>query len=221
MKKKRIRENKNPDADRYIIVHAKEGDHIRAKRTNPFINAQFAEMATETCSAAAKQILLKLKPFTQKMTGRMNVRLSGKMRSAKKMTGFYNYSLLNGFELQKDHPLDALYKGIYTVKNDNGKLELAVPINEGDVQQHNGIVTAYYFEAMLLTGDAMVHNSLRVEDDRSDLYYFNQKYTASALFQFIVPDNTPYLLLLKVACMEGEQMAYHAKHYGMKVVRVG
>ena len=219
MKKKRIRENKNPDADRYIIVHAKDGDHIRAKRTDPFINAQFAEMATETCSAAAKQILLKLKPFTQKMTGRMNVRLSGKMRSAKKMTGSYNYSLLNGFELQKDHPLDALYKGIYTVKNDNGKLELAVPIN-GDVQQHNGIVTAYYFEAVLLTGDAMVHNSLRVEDDRSDLYYFNQKYTDTALFQFIVSDNTPYLLLLKVACMEGNEMAYHSKHYGMKVVRV-
>ena len=220
MKKKRISDNKNPDADRYIIVHAKDGDHIRAKRTDPFINAQFAEMATETCSAAAKQILLKLKPFTQKMTGRMNVRLSGKMRSAKKMTGSYNYSLLNGFELQKDHPLDALYKGIYTVKNDNGKLELAVPIN-GDVQQHNGIVTAYYFEAVLLTGDAMVHNSLRVEDDRSDLYYLNQKYTATALFQFIVPDNTPYLLLLKVACMEGNEMAYHSKHYGMKVIGVG
>jgi len=220
MKKKRISDNKNPDADRYIIVHAKDGDHIRAKRTDPFINAQFAEMATETCSAAAKQILLKLKPFTQKMTGRMNVRLSGKMRSAKKMTGSYNYSLLNGFELQKDHPLDALYKGIYTVKNDNGKLELAVPIN-GDVQQHNGIVTAYYFEAVLLTGDGMVHNSLRVEDDRSDLYYFNQKYNATALFQFIVPDNTPYLLLLKVACMEGNEMAYHSKHYGMKVIGVG
>ena len=221
MKKKRIRENKNPDADRYIIVHAKEGDHIRAKRTNPFINAQFAEMATETCSAAAKQILLKLKPFTQKMTGRMNVRLSGKMRSAKKITGFYNYSLLNGFELQKDHPLDALYNGIYTVKNDNGKLELAVHINERDVQQHNGIVTAYYFEAVLLTGDAMVHNSLRVEDDRSDLYYFNQKYKATVLFQFIVPDNTPYLLLLKVGCMEGNEMAYHPKHYAMKIIGVG
>ena len=221
MKKKRIRENKNPDADRYIIVHAKEGDHIRAKRTDPFINAQFAEMATETCSAAAKQILLKLKPFTERMTGRMNVRFSGKIRSAKKMTGFYNYSLLNGFELQKDYPLDALYKGNYSVKNDNGKLELAVPINDGYVQQHNGIVTAYYFEAVLVTGDAMVHNNLRVEDDRSDLYYFNQKYNTTVLFQFILPDNTPYLLFLKAGCMEGNEMAYHSKHYGMSVVGVG
>ena len=108
MKKKRIRENKNPDADRYIIVHTKEGDHIRAKRTNPFINAQFAEMAAETCSAAAKQILLKLKPFTERMTGRMNVRLSGKIRSAKKMTGFYNYSLLN-------HNLTMFFLWIYNI----------------------------------------------------------------------------------------------------------
>ncbi len=84
MKKKRIAANENPDAAKYIIVHSKEGDYLRAKRTNPFINEQLSAMAAETCSAAAKQILTKLKPFTERMTGRMNVRLSGKMRSAYK-----------------------------------------------------------------------------------------------------------------------------------------
>jgi hypothetical protein len=221
MKKKRIWANQNPDIEKYIIVHSKEGDYIRAKRKSPFINDQLAMMAAETCSGAAKQILTKLKPFTEQMTGRMNVRLSGKMRSAKKQTGSYNYSLLKEFDLQKDHPLYSLYQGVYQVSHQNGKITLAVPISTGDVLLHNKIVTAYYFEAVLLTGDAMVPNSLRIEDDRSDLFYFNQRYDTVVVFQFIVPENMPFLLFLKVGCMEGEEAAYHPRHYGMKVVEVG
>lgn len=221
MKKKRLAANQNPDIGKYIIVHSKEGDYLRAKRTSPFINAQLAEMAAETCSAAAKQILTKLRPFTERMMGRMNVRLSGKMRSAKKQTGSYNYSLLKDFELQKDYPLEALYEGVYQVSHQNNQVTITVPVQTGDVLPHNKIVTAYYFEAVLLTGDAMLPNSLRVEDDRSDMFYFKQQYNTVEVFQFIVPENTPYLLFLKVACMEGDEMAIHPRHYGMKVVEVG
>ncbi len=218
MKKKRITDNMNPDPEKYHIVHSREGDYIRAKRKTSFINLQLAEMAAETCSGAAKQILTKLKPFTEWMLGRMNVRLSGKMRSAKKLTGFYNYSLLQGFDLQKEHPLDALYKEVYKVKNNNGKLTLHVPVSAGCIKKHNGLVTAYYFEAILLTGDAMVDNSLRVEDERSGLFYFDQVYDTIVVFQFVVPDKTAYLLWLKVGCMEGNEMAHHGRHYGMRVV---
>lgn len=208
----------NPDPEKYRIVHSKEGDYLRGKRKTPFINPQLAEMAAETCSGAAKQILAKLKPFTEGMQGRMNVRLSGKMRSAKKRTGFYNYSLLQGFDLQKEHPLDALYKEVYSVKNNKGKLTLTLPVNPGCIKKHNSMVTAYYFESVLLTGDAMVENSLRVEDERSDLFYFDQVYNTLVVFQFVVPDNTPYLFWLKVGCMEGKERAHHARHYGMRVV---
>ena len=211
----------NPDPEKYEIVHSREGDYLRAKRKTPFINAQLAEMAAETCSGAAKQILTKLKPFTEGMLGRMNVRLSGRMRSAKKLTGFYNYSLLLGFELQKEHPCDALYNGVYQIQNHSGKITLTVPVRAGCIKKHNSIVTAYYFEAVLLTGDAMVENSLRVEDDKSDLFYFDQVYDTSVVCQFVLPDNAPYLLWLKVGCMEGKERALHARHYGMKVVSSG
>ena len=69
-------------------------------------------MAAETCSGAAKQILTKLNPFIERMVGRMNVRLSGKIAAQKSREVFYDYSLLQGFELQKNHPLAELYKEI-------------------------------------------------------------------------------------------------------------
>ena len=33
--------------------------------------------------------------------------------------------------------------------------------------------------------------------------------------------NEPWMLLLKVSCLEGNEMTAHAKHYGMRVVEVG
>jgi hypothetical protein len=124
LKKKRI--YKNPDPAKYIIVLTKEGDVLRAKRTNPSINDAFKAMAEETCSAVAKQLLTRLKPFTQKMGGRMNVRLSGKIRGAKKQTGSYNYSLLPGFELQNEYPLDSLYEGQYPIRKEGQTVNKSV-----------------------------------------------------------------------------------------------
>lgn len=219
MKKKKIYEN--PDPGRYIIVHTKEGDILRAKRTSPFINEAFKAMAAETCSAAAKQILMRLKPFTGQMTGRMNVRLSGKIRSAKKQTGSYNYSLLYGFELQKEYPLENLYTGQYRVRKEGQTIHINIPVEKGYIQARNSLATNYYFEAVALFGDAMIPNSLRVEDDKSSLFDFEKTYKTTVDFAFVLPPGMPYLIWLKVGCMEGHQAAYHPMHYGMRVVAVG
>jgi hypothetical protein len=219
VKKKRI--YKNPDPAIYIIVRTKEGDILRAKRTNPFINDAFKVMATETCSTAARQILTRLKPFTEKMTGRMNVRLSGKIRSAKKQTGSYNYSLLPGFELQQEYPLEKLYKGQYQVRKEGQTVYINVPVSKACMNARNTLVTHYYFEAVALFGDAMIPNSLRVEDDKSPLFDFGKTYKTTVGFSFVLPPDTPYLIWLKAGCMEGHEAAYHPMHYGMRVVAVG
>ena len=219
MKKKRI--YKNPDHSKFIIVRTKEGDILRAKRTNPFINDAFKAMATETCSTAARQILARLKPFTEKMTGRMNVRLSGKIRSAKKQTGSYNYSLLQNFELQKDYPLEKLYEGQYRVRKEGQTVYIDVPVSKGCVNAQNTLVTHYYFEAVALFGDAMIPNSLRVEDDKSPLFDFGKANKTTVSFSFVLPAGTPYLIWLKAGCMEGHEAACHPMHYGMKVVAIG
>ena len=219
MKKKKI--HRNPNHAAYIVVHTKEGDVLRARRKDPFINDALKAMAEETCSGAAKQILEKLKPFTSRMTGRMNVRLSGKMRSAKKQTGTYNYSLLQGFELQKDHPLDALYLGQCRVRKEKQTVYIEVVISKDCVKAHNKLVTQYYFEAIALFGDAMLPNNLRVEDEQSQLFDFGKKYKTTIKFSFVLPEKTPYLIWLKAGCREGDEEAYHPMHYGMKVVAVG
>ena len=219
MKKKRI--YKNPDPTKYIIVRTKEGDVLRAKRTNPFINDAFRAMASETCSAAAKQILARLKPFTEKMGGRMNVRLSGKIRSAKKQTGSYNYSLLPGFELQKEYPLEKLYEGQYQVRKGGQTVYIDIPIYKGCMKARNTLVTHYYFEVIAIFGDAMIPNSLRVEDDKSLLFDFEKTYKTTVSFSFVLPANDPYIIWLKAGCMEGKQVACHPMHYGMRVVAAG
>jgi hypothetical protein len=219
VKKKRI--YKNPDPAKYIIVRTKEGDILRAKRTDPSINDAFIAMAEETCSTAAKQLLTRLKPFTEKMTGRMNVRLSGKMRSAKKQTGSYNYSLLPGFELQKDYPLEMLYEGQFRVRKAGQTVFIDVPVSKGCMNARNTLVTHYYFEAVALFGDAMIPNSLRVEDDKSLLFDFKKTYKTTVHFSFVLPPDTPYLIWLKAGCMEGHEAAIHPMHYGMTVVAVG
>ena len=219
MKKKKI--YRNPNHAEYLVVHTKEGDVLRARRKDPFINDALKAMAAETCSGAAKQILDKLKPFTNRMSGRMNVRLSGKMRSAKKQTGTYNYRLLQGFELQKAHPLEALYREQYFVRKEKQTVHIEVPISKDCVKAHNPLVTQYYFEAIALFGDAMIPNNLRVEDEQSQLFDFGKKYKTTIKFSFVLPEKTPYLIWLKAGCREGDEEAYHPMHYGMKVVAVG
>jgi hypothetical protein len=219
MKKKKIYDN--PDPSKYTIVHTQDGDVLRRKRTDPFINSAFQEMADETCSGAARQILQKLKPFTGRMSGRMNVRISGKMRSANKQTGSFNYSLLNGFELQKYHPLDNLYSGQYQVRKIRQTIYIDVPVSKDCMKAHNNLVTQYYFEAVALFGDAMQPGSLRVEDDKSQLFDFGKPNKTTVIFSFVLPRKTPYLIWLKVGCMEGDEEARHSMHYGMKVIAVG
>jgi hypothetical protein len=219
LKKKKI--YRNPDIANYIIVKTKEGDVLRAKRKDPFINDAFTAMAAETCSGAARQILTRLKPFTEKMSGRMNVRISGKMRSAKKRNGAYDYSLPQDFELQKDYPLHTLYNGQYRVRREKQTVYIDVPVSTEDIKAKNTLVTQYYFEVVALYGRAMVPGDLRVEDEKSQLFDFNKKYKTTLHFSFTVPEDTPYLIWLKVGCMEGKQEAHHPMHYGMKVVAVG
>lgn len=219
MKKKRI--YKNPDPLNYIIVRTKNGDVLRRKRTDPSINDAFKEMANETCSTAAKQIVMKLKPFTEKMGGSVNVYLSGRMRSAKKQTGSYNYSLLPGFEFQRDYPLEKLYAGQYRVRKEGQTVYIDVPVSKGYMNAHNTLVTHYYFEAVALFGDAMIPGSLRVEDDKSPLFDFKKANKTTVNFSFVLPADTPYLIWLKAGCMEGHEAAKHPMHYGMRVVAVG
>jgi hypothetical protein len=67
----------------------------------------------------------------------------------------------------------------------------------------------------------MQPGSLRVEDDKSQLFDFGKANKSTVTFSFVLPQETPYLIWLKVGCMEGNEEAKHPMHYGMKAVAVG
>ena len=226
-KKKYI--SKNPDLERYILVRGKEGDHLRRKRgtvTKAVINESFAENARDTGSTEAKQIMKKLEPFTRNCFGRKQVYLSALLRKAKKETGKMDYSFLMRWELMKDYPLFDLYIGQYKVKKKKNSVDIRIALEKGNIFKRTPGATHYYFEAILIHGDACIPGDLRSDYDRSPLYKYDFSLTGKERETFytlslVIPDNRPYIVFLKVGCKDGKKDSSHAKNYGVKVVDVG
>ena len=214
----------NPDLTNYVLVKSKEGDYLRRKRgtvTKATINEAFAAHANETCSSAAKEIMDKLKPFTQQMYGRKLVYLSALLRKGRLRSGFTDYSDCDRWEVMKDHPLNKIYWDQYSVKKEKDTVDIVLAVAEDSINKEGMLATHFYFEAILVHGDAMVPGAVRMESDRSPLYSFKSKKKTSHTFSFVIPEGRPYLVFLKVGCMENDRPADHPRHYGMKVVAVG
>jgi len=74
---------------------------------------------------------------------------------------------------------------------------------------------------VLLYGDVTHDGALRTDDISSALYSFAQVAPDNTELVLPLPDNNaPWLLLLKINCLEGNELAAHPKHYAMKVVKV-
>jgi len=91
-----------------------------------------------------------------------------------------------------------------------------------NVERHNGIVTDYYFELILLWGDAGSDKGLRVEEADSPVYRIEEDYgTECRLSLVLPPEGQPWMALLKVSCIEGRELAMASRNYGMKVIAGG
>jgi hypothetical protein len=67
--------------------------------------------------------------------------------------------------------------------------------------------------------DVSKKRGFEIESDPSKLYDFNDK--GSCVLRLELPVwNLPWMVLLKVSCMEGNELALHPRHYGLKVVKV-
>jgi hypothetical protein len=84
----------------------------------------------------------------------------------------------------------------------------------------NSIVTNYYFELILLYGDAAKENWLWTENTDSDIYVIGADYDKDCRLGLVLPDQ-PWIALLKVGCLEDNTPAFHARLYAMKVIAVG
>ena len=215
-----------PDPQRYEWVDSSEGGYWRLKKQKGSpVNSSFSanNAATSLLAPAIKRIRNRLEEYTRSLDpGRVQGKMSGLLSPTFKKTGKLDLSVLKGFEFQKEHLLEKLLLAQYQVHVYSNYVELVIPVAEWAVQKHNSLVTDFYFEGILLYGDALKEGSLAVEYASSAPYSFTNTVTESCKLKLPVPpDNLPWMLMLKVSCLEGNEMAAHAKHYGMKVVEVG
>jgi hypothetical protein len=173
-------------------------------------------------SPVASRVRNKLEAYTHRLaTGRLHARLSGLLSKTYKEKGLISFSALRGFEFQKDYPLERLLFTQYQVNKAQDFIELQIPVKNSAIKKHNDLVTDFYFEGILLYGDALAEGALNTAYTVSKPYSFADTDAGACKLILPLPEkNEPWMLMLKVSCLEGNEMAAHFKHYGMRVVEV-
>ena len=216
-----------PDGTKVVWVETKEGSFWRRNRGSvkpaPVndVLARNAE-ASKVTGPAAKRVVDKIRPFlTGLQTGRLTVRVIGALRKALNQKGAVDFTFLEGMEFQQEHPLHHLLVSPYKVEQADHSVRIIIPIEKGGVKAHNKIVSDYYFEGVVVQGDATVENGLRVDSVQSQVYAIGDVKKQCELTIDLPAKKGPWMVLLKISCFEGNEMAAHPKHYGMKVVKTG
>ncbi|MGN6400869.1 MAG: hypothetical protein ACTHMD_10465 [Flavisolibacter sp.] len=212
------------DPKDYLLVRTKEGMHWRRKRgtVKPApLNAGFAASAdaTKIISPAVKRILIALSSYLRGLSsGRLGNRIGNALRRSLKENKGLELSYLKGIELQREYPLHEMVTVDYQLYIDQKKVRIEIPIEPATVKPLNRLVSNYYFEAVLLYGDAGKEKGLKADSVESPLYLFHSKAKARCILELPVPGRKSWCLLLKLSSLEGNEMAVHPKHYRMKVV---
>ena len=106
---------------------------------------------------AASRIVRRLHPYLNRLdTGRLTVRISARLRNALKEKGRLCFTYLKGMDMQPKHRIERLLNAAVRVEVDAQEVRVSIAVNEDTVGRHNGIVTAYYFELILLWGMRVV-----------------------------------------------------------------
>jgi hypothetical protein len=227
MKKKKWNKNDIPycaEPDQHVLVKTREGIHWRKKRKNGKLNESLATNVdlSKISGPAARQVVQKLRPYLNGITtGRVTLRIINRLKRGLKDYKRIDFTSLLGLEIQRDHSLNELLQGCYSIEKHKETLSIIITIEMDTIKRHSQLVTHYYFEGVLILGDAGIENGLRVADMESRLYAFERQANEECVITFSLPsEGIPWMALLKVSCMEGNEMAVHPRHYGMKVIAV-
>lgn len=217
-----------PDPERYVFVATKEGGYWRLKRGSvkpATLNTTLGHNADnlKVTSPAAKRIVSMLEPFLHGLRGgRIIARLGSGLSKALNANGYMHFSFLDGLEWQKECPLNKLLLGSIYVYQAGDHLQIRVPLGENYMARHNNLVTDYYLDAILIYGDAGEDGGLRIDSVVSPLYSFKHTAKTECILSLPLPSTTqPWMLLLKASCLEGNELAVHYKHYGMRIIKTG
>lgn len=212
------------DPENYVLVKTKESIFWRRKRIKGKVNASFATNAdlSKICGPAASEIVRRLRPFMSGIdAGRITLRVSNALRKLLKEKKQLSLSALEGMEMQRDYPLHQLLVEPYEIIIEGPTCRVRIDVKETCVKKQNALVTNFYFEGMILYGDVTRESGLKSDTVESKLYAFGAEPTEVCELNLSLPEeDLAWIVLLKVSCLEGNEMAVHPKHYGMKVVKV-
>jgi hypothetical protein len=178
---------------------------------------------TRLCSPAAKRIKQVLTPFFMGLdTGRMIARVGGLLKKSMLDKGLLDYSYLIGYEVQPRYPLDKLLLSNYKVSVTPTSISVKIPVSKTLVKRHSKLVSHFYFELVLVTG-LPDHGVPDADSTTSSLYAFEGLTEGVCTLRLPIASSAvnPYMLLLKLCSLEGNELAHHPRHYGMKVIATG
>ncbi|MEP6466450.1 MAG: hypothetical protein ABJB05_09090 [Parafilimonas sp.] len=213
----------NPDPGNCTWINTKEGGFWRKNRglvKEAELNSSCRQSSEniKVCSPAASRIIRKLRPYTDGLQpGRITVRICGKLLKELNTTSKLNMSCLFGLDMQPDHPIHNLLQEDVQIEQNNNTLIVTIPITRYTIKRLNTLVTNYWFELVLLYGDAGKEDGLRTESEDSTVYAIETSYKNDCRLSLVLPEQ-PWIALLKVNSIEGNEPATHNKLYGMKVI---
>jgi len=214
-----------PDPDRYVLVKTDEGYFWRRKRgtkKEATLNTELSRRAglAKHTAPAAKRILDMLSAFMTGMKkGRLVLRINALLVKSLQLQPVPDFKNFKGLELNDGYPLELSYKGQWRISVDEESRTVTLLLKYIFVEPQNTLVSDYYFEAIVIWGDIMVESGLQVRSESSPLFSFAAEPPADFAFQLpLPPAGASWMLLLKLNCLEGNELAVHSKHYGLKVV---
>lgn len=213
-----------PDPQLFILVKSKDGWHYRRRRRTTTLNdcLQASADGLKPCGAAAKRLRDLLREVFRGLdVGRAQARLSAGLKKALLQKGQLDFSFLNGFDFQKYSPMEDLLTVPWSVETKTGKVRVRMVLDAKAVNQKNGLVSHYYFDLVLVWGDAGRDENLRLDTVTSPLYAFAKDNGCCELSLPLPATGEPWMLLLKISCLEGNELAHHPRHYGLRVVATG
>ncbi|HEX6914131.1 MAG TPA: hypothetical protein VF145_02750 [Chitinophagaceae bacterium] len=220
-----------PDPDRYTWVNTEDGGYWRKKRgtgKKARLNDSLQRNAnsTDAVNKAGKLILAMLKPYSKDLQlGRTFSYLSGMLRKGLNQSGRMDYSFLKDFDLQPGKKLGRLLTGGFMVRETPGFVEVDIPIGMGTLDNTGRLVTHFYFDLVLIEGDARYKKDMRIDSDTSDVYSLEPETSGQCKLR-VYPARTPWMVLLKLNSIESPtayttEAAISPGNYAMKVVAVG
>ena len=216
-----------PDPDLYIAVKTKNGFIWRRRRgtVKPAkvndVLAAFANNA-KVSMPAAKRLLLKLRPFSAGFDMRGSVqRFASRFSKSIMVEGSMSWSFFAGLDINYTYPLRRRLHADYRVVIEKNTVSISIPVKDSMInKERNRDITAFFFELIMVSGDPADERSLRTESDTSAYYPVCNNKPATCRLCLQLPENKPYMVMLKWACIEGKLTA-GPRYMGMKVVEVG